>query len=113
MAISVVFSICMEKQLIALLYYTYGIFIVLKSHTIANKRCDVKKALSRDEMKLAEQRGRDRAGRGDRSRGPERGAFIGGGGGGWGPTGGWGENSIIMLSVIHIVVAVCSPVYVL
>lgn len=78
--------------------------VLLKSHMINGYRCDVKKALSRDEMQKAQQKERDRAERGVRSRGspqrgknqrnPQRGGGSyggrsGGGGGGYGG-GGYG-----------------------
>lgn len=43
--------------------------VLLKSHMIKGFRCDVKKALSREEMQKAQQKERDRAERGVRSRG--------------------------------------------
>lgn len=67
---------------------------------INNHRCDVKKALSKEEIAKAQQMDRDRAERGTRSRGNTRGGWgnergaPGGGGGGaaWGgaPGGGYG-----------------------
>uniref|UniRef100_A0A914HN17 RRM domain-containing protein n=1 Tax=Globodera rostochiensis TaxID=31243 RepID=A0A914HN17_GLORO len=67
--------------------------VLLKSHMINGFRCDVKKALSRDEMQKAQQSDRDRmergmrtgrggGGGGQRGRGGSRGAGRGGGGGG-------------------------------
>lgn len=56
-------------------------------------RCDVKKALSKEEVARAQQLDKDRSFRGDRSRGNTRGGPYppsgGGGGGGYGP-GPWG-----------------------
>ena len=65
--------------------------VLQKSHMIEGKRCDVKKALSKEEMKKAQQQERERSERDGRSRGMER----GGGGGSWGSggpggPGGWG-----------------------
>lgn len=48
---------------------TFLLFLVQKSHMIDNKRCDVKKALSKEEIKKSEQQTRDRSERGERSRG--------------------------------------------
>ncbi|VDK56171.1 unnamed protein product [Anisakis simplex] len=82
--------------------------VLIKNHHINNYRCDVKKALSKDEMARAQQRDRDRSGRMGRSRGgPMRngsdrgygpppyaeGGYGGGWAGGpaeqqWGPSGG-------------------------
>ena len=60
--------------------------VLQKSHMIKNYRCDVKKALSKDDMNRAQQVDRDRAERGTRSRGNQR-----GGPGPWGgPNGGGG-----------------------
>ncbi|KAL3092911.1 hypothetical protein niasHT_020294 [Heterodera trifolii] len=57
--------------------------VLLKSHMIGGYRCDVKKALSREEMQKAQQHDRDRMERGMRSRGvPPQ---YGGRGGGYGP----------------------------
>ncbi|VIO89126.1 Uncharacterized protein BM_BM4012 [Brugia malayi] len=53
--------------------------VLIKSHMINNYRCDVKKALSKEEMAKE----RERMDRGARSRGPP----MGRGGGGWGPAG--------------------------
>jgi len=47
--------------------------VLLRSHVINDKRCDVKKALSRDEMRKAEQQERERLEREMRSRGSARG----------------------------------------
>lgn len=55
---------------------------------IKNYRCDVKKALSKDEMNRAQQVDRDRQERGNRSRGNQRGAP-----GPWGSNGGGGGRS--------------------
>lgn len=73
--------------------------VLQKSHMIDNKRCDVKKALSRDEMKKVEMN-RDRQERDMRSRGNMRGMDSYGGapggrydsGGAWdqGPAAAWG-----------------------
>ncbi len=49
-------------------------FAVQKSHMIDGKRCDVKKALSKEEMKKAQQQERERAERDTRSRGTTRGS---------------------------------------
>uniref|UniRef100_F1KVS3 Heterogeneous nuclear ribonucleoprotein A1 n=1 Tax=Ascaris suum TaxID=6253 RepID=F1KVS3_ASCSU len=73
--------------------------VLLKSHQISNFRCDVKKALSKEEMAKAQQQDRERMDRMARSRGtmrngPDRG--YGGqsyGGGGYGGSGGWGGPS--------------------
>ncbi|KAK0407305.1 hypothetical protein QR680_019127 [Steinernema hermaphroditum] len=85
--------------------------VLHKSHMISNYRCDVKKALSKEEMSKAQQSERERMDRGGRSRGNMRGQWggpMGGRGGpggydsrdsawgvsGWGPSqgssGGWG-----------------------
>jgi heterogeneous nuclear ribonucleoprotein A1/A3 len=68
--------------------------VLQKSHMISGYRCDVKKALSKDEMARASQKDRDREARGARSRGggtmgggggyQQRGSGYGGGGGGYG-----------------------------
>lgn len=70
-----------------------------RQHMILNHRCDVKKALSKEEIAKAQQMDRDRAERGSRSRGTGR-----GGPGGWGnerggppawgngPSGGYGAQ---------------------
>ncbi|CAD5227814.1 unnamed protein product [Bursaphelenchus okinawaensis] len=63
--------------------------VLKKSHMICGFRCDVKKALSRDEMARAQQSERDRMERGSRAGGrgpPGRGPP----GGGWGPPRGQG-----------------------
>jgi heterogeneous nuclear ribonucleoprotein A1/A3 len=60
-----------------------------KHHMILNHRCDVKKALSKEEIARAQQMDRDRAERGNRSRGMDRNgrgmdrSARGGGAGGW------------------------------
>ncbi|TKR83097.1 hypothetical protein L596_016744 [Steinernema carpocapsae] len=92
--------------------------VLQKSHMINNFRCDVKKALSKEEMNKAQQSERERMDRSTRSRGNMRGGQWGqtnaaherggpggydsraaawgpSGGGGWGgpnqgPSGGWG-----------------------
>ena len=56
--------------------------VLQKSHMIKNYRCDVKKALSKDDMNRAQQMDRDKAERGTRSRGR---------GNPWGPNGGGGS----------------------
>ncbi|KAF7638665.1 hypothetical protein Mgra_00001747 [Meloidogyne graminicola] len=66
--------------------------VLLKSHMIYGYRCDVKKALSRDEMQKAAQKERDRMERGTRSRdsgGRGSQSYGGRGGGGYGG-GGYG-----------------------
>uniref|UniRef100_A0A915J6H6 RRM domain-containing protein n=1 Tax=Romanomermis culicivorax TaxID=13658 RepID=A0A915J6H6_ROMCU len=60
--------------------------VLQKSHMIDNKRCDVKKALTRDEMKKSEM-GRDRYERDMRSRGTGRNM------GDYGPPGRYGADS--------------------
>lgn len=60
---------------------------------IEGKRCDVKKALSKEEMKKAQQQEREREGRDMRSRGMDR---VGGAapwGGPGGPAGDYGARS--------------------
>ncbi len=47
--------------------------VLQKSHMIDGKRCDVKKALSKEEMKKAQQQERERQDRDTRSRGMGRG----------------------------------------
>lgn len=81
-------------------YDPVDVCVLKKSHMIANYRCDVKKGLSKEEMAKASQGERDRVGRGDRSRGMERGGWGDRGAAGWGPGGGygggaaaWGANS--------------------
>jgi heterogeneous nuclear ribonucleoprotein A1/A3 len=70
-----------------------------RQHMILNHRCDVKKALSKDEISKAQQMDRDRSQRGTRSRGNGRDARGGGRDGGWSDRGnsnsggGWGGNS--------------------
>ncbi|CAK5058993.1 unnamed protein product [Meloidogyne enterolobii] len=72
--------------------------VLLKSHMIYGYRCDVKKALSRDEMQRAAQKERDHpVGRGSQPYGGGRsgGGYGGGGyggqyGGGYGPPPAWG-----------------------
>lgn len=64
--------------------------VLLKSHMIYGYRCDVKKALSRDEMQRAAQKERDRMERGTRSRDSGRGSQPYGGGRGGGGYGGGG-----------------------
>uniref|UniRef100_F1KXM1 Heterogeneous nuclear ribonucleoprotein A1 n=1 Tax=Ascaris suum TaxID=6253 RepID=F1KXM1_ASCSU len=70
--------------------------VLIKNHMINNARCDVKKALSKEEMNRAQQHDRERMDRGARSRGPVGGSG-GGGGGGWsapgGDRGGYGSQS--------------------
>lgn len=79
--------------------------VLQKSHMINNYRCDVKKALSKEDMNRAAQMDRDRESRGMRSRGAARQGPWGAGGGGrgggygggrgdgygaaWGPPGAW------------------------
>lgn len=62
--------------------------MLIKSHMISGYRCDVKKALSKEEMNKASQMDREREMRGARSRGQQRGGPYrgGGGGGGYGLT---------------------------
>ncbi|VDN02258.1 unnamed protein product [Thelazia callipaeda] len=73
--------------------------VLQKSHHIHNYRCDVKKALSKEEMTKAQQLDRERTERMGRSRGTGRfdryAAGPGGYGGGWGgpPGGQWGPPS--------------------
>ena len=62
--------------------------VLIKSHMISGYRCDVKKALSKDEMGKAAQVDSEREMRGARSRGQQRGPYGGRGGGGGG--GGYG-----------------------
>uniref|UniRef100_A0AC34EZE0 RRM domain-containing protein n=1 Tax=Panagrolaimus sp. ES5 TaxID=591445 RepID=A0AC34EZE0_9BILA len=57
-----------------------------RQHMILNHRCDVKKALSKDEISKAQQMDRDRTQRGNRSRGNGR-------SGGWNERGNGGGNS--------------------
>lgn len=64
--------------------------VLQKSHMIGGYRCDVKKALSREEMQKAQQKERDRMDRGMRSRGSERGGGRSYGGRGGGSSGGYG-----------------------
>ncbi|KAI6190788.1 Heterogeneous ribonuclear particle protein [Aphelenchoides bicaudatus] len=71
--------------------------VLAKSHMINGFRCDVKKALSRDEMAKAQQSDRDRMDRGMRTRGGGRGGNFGGNfrephGYGGGPSGGGWSN---------------------
>ncbi|KAK6112812.1 Uncharacterized protein BM_BM9909 [Brugia malayi] len=76
--------------------------VLQKSHQIHNYRCDVKKALSKEEMAKAQQLDRERTERMGRSRGTMRPDRYGGGpggyGGAWGgpggpPSGQWGPPS--------------------
>uniref|UniRef100_A0A0N5ARC6 Heterogeneous nuclear ribonucleoprotein A1 n=1 Tax=Syphacia muris TaxID=451379 RepID=A0A0N5ARC6_9BILA len=65
--------------------------VLVKSHMVHNYRCDVKKALSKEEMAKIQQQERERMDRGARSRGPP----PVGRGSGWGPdrAGGFGGNN--------------------
>lgn len=54
--------------------------VLQRSHMINGHRCDVKKALSKEEISRAQQLDRDRSVRAGRSRGNERGAAPYGGG---------------------------------
>lgn len=66
--------------------------VLLKSHMVKNYRCDVKKALSKDEIARGQQLERDRQDRGVRSRGNQR-PPPGGPGGQWsGRGGGYGRE---------------------
>uniref|UniRef100_A0A1I7Z1I5 Heterogeneous nuclear ribonucleoprotein A1 n=1 Tax=Steinernema glaseri TaxID=37863 RepID=A0A1I7Z1I5_9BILA len=73
--------------------------VLHKSHMINNYRCDVKKALSKEEMSKAQQSERERMDRGGRSRGNVRGQWGGPMGGRGGPGGydsrdsAWGVNN--------------------
>uniref|UniRef100_A0A0N5AS51 Heterogeneous nuclear ribonucleoprotein A1 n=1 Tax=Syphacia muris TaxID=451379 RepID=A0A0N5AS51_9BILA len=65
--------------------------VLIKSHVINNYRCDVKKALSKEEMAKLQQQERERMDRAARTRGPPM-----GGPGGWGPgadRGGYGGGA--------------------
>lgn len=64
--------------------------VLQRSHMIKGYRCDVKKALSKEEVARAQQLDKDRTFRGDRSRGNTRGGpYPPAGGSGYGP-GPWG-----------------------
>ncbi|VDM40833.1 unnamed protein product [Toxocara canis] len=73
--------------------------VLVKSHQISNFRCDVKKALSKEEMAKAQQQDRERMDRMARSRGTMRNGPDRGGygqqsyGSGYGGSGGWGGGS--------------------
>ncbi|KAH7724236.1 heterogeneous nuclear ribonucleoprotein A1 [Aphelenchoides avenae] len=67
--------------------------VLQKSHMISGHRCDVKKALSKEELAKAQQMDRDRMERGQRSRGMAPrggGGWQGSRGGGYGAGGGYG-----------------------
>ncbi|VDD93081.1 unnamed protein product, partial [Enterobius vermicularis] len=69
--------------------------VLIKSHMVHNYRCDVKKALSKEEMAKIQQQERERMDRGARSRGPPpvgRGSGWGPGRGGFGGNGNWGGS---------------------
>ncbi|KHN85948.1 Heterogeneous nuclear ribonucleoprotein A1 [Toxocara canis] len=67
--------------------------VLMKSHTINNARCDVKKALSKEEMARAQQQERERMDRGMRSREFGMGGRYGEWGGPGGGRGGYGGQS--------------------
>lgn len=66
--------------------------VLEKSHQIGGHRCDVKKALSKDEMNRAQMQ-RDRSDRSGRSRGDMRGGYAGGYAGAAGGYGGRGGRT--------------------